>query len=176
MKKFLALLIILIPILQAQESENYIEKKFDKFKNKTSISTNVQKLGRTVNAYEQPRISVVLEYIGKTPAPGSSPSIVFSFGSLSDDWKYLSCYPVYCLADDEPLKIPEFKRYGKVLDGGDVVEIVYSEHFPYSKFEKLCDAKSLEFKICNTEFVVSEIERMMLRQARALFKESMKSK
>lgn len=171
MKNFSMLIICLVLIFgvafsQAKE-QLYAQKEFDRFENKTTVSLDAGRFGDKVNQHTQPRIRASIEYAGQV-RPKNLPDVAIMLSSINKDWKYLNCHSTYCLVDDKPLKIPETTHLGDVLGGGQVFEAIYV-YVPYSIFVKLCEARKIEFKICNNEFVISEFEKTCLKQVKALY-------
>jgi len=171
MKKFSMLIICLVLIFgvafsQAKE-KLYAQKNFDRFEDKTTIEIDATLFTKKTNSRTQPRICATISYPGQS-RPKNLPAVNIILSSINEDWKYLNCHSTYCLVDGKPLELPKTEHYGDVMGGGKVIEIIYVS-VPYSTFVKMCEARKIEFKICNTEFIISEFEKTCLKQVKALY-------
>ena len=171
LKNSLVLLFVIvifsILVFPLSETQLYVKKEYDRFDGKTTISVDYSALFQNASPKKQPRILANISFTGETP-PKDPPSVLITLTSINENWKYLDCTSTYCLLDDKPFKLPEVKYNGDVLDSGGVIENIVIIA-PYSLFTKLCEASKLEFKICNTEFEISEFEKTCLKQVRALY-------
>jgi hypothetical protein len=165
--------VFLILPLSAQKKEKKIDwltVSYDKFTDKTNITENKdifdegvkegKKKWEGVNIWERPGFDFLVQGIGQEC---SDPMFALVFRSKSSSWKYLECNSVLCLIDGEKLDLPESRHDGKVLDSANVVEYI-SVFSDKATFEKLWNAKQVEFKVCNDEFSLSPIEMRMLQE------------
>lgn len=86
----------------------------------------------------------------------STPVIILT--TTGREWKYLKCNGTHWLADGARVPTIEVKHDGSVMTGG-VIEHI-ANRFTYADFQRLAAAKSVEYKVCNDEFILypSEIE------------------
>ena len=87
------------------------------------------------------------------PPQGSvvTEDVYFSFSSVSSDsWQYLKCHSLNFLVDGQPVPVGETDHDGSV-GRGYVIEYVRFQA-PLSLIERMGQARSVEAKICNTEF------------------------
>jgi len=86
----------------------------------------------------------------------SKPAIVLT--TSSREWKYLRCNTTYWLADGKRVEPINVRHDGTTYRGG-VIEQVVNE-FSLEAFQQLAAAKSVEYRVCNTEayLFASELE------------------
>jgi hypothetical protein len=134
-------------------SHTYVVKEeFDRFKNQTSVDL----VPKTADYRRGPNnLSVSYEYAGTTPAipPFVSVWLVYQ----ADTWEYLKCYGLTWLLDGRTTLSPKTNHEGDV-GRGYVLEIITSL-IPVSQFLQIVNAKTVEGKLCNTEFALT-IEQM----------------
>lgn len=78
-------------------------------------------------------------------------------------WVYLQCHSVDWLADGKRVDIGESRHRGDVTRGG-VIELITQQITP-EQMSALVEAESVEYKICNDEFVVSSQDLAGMRWA-----------
>lgn len=141
-------------------SQAAIEKKYDRITEKTTIKT----LSRPPQS-DNPQLYLAATYEGKNYY-GNLAELSLVFVSWSDDWKYRTCNRTQFLIDGIPYDPGKAVRKEKVRKSGGVTEfLVYSGALmPFEAFQKLAAAKKIEVKICDTEFVLSEMEMDDLKE------------
>ena len=133
-----------------------VEREYDRFSGKTSISTNPAKLVQEYDCWKQPRILLLMEFKGEI-IPKTKPKVQIAFTSQAEDWEYLNCHFTHMLVDGKPLKISKVTHNGEVISGDNILEFIMTSLF-WKEFCKMAMGEKIEVKICNTEFVLSERE------------------
>jgi len=149
----LFLMVILASFLTYAE----IEKKYDRFTKKTTISTKLSPFSS-----KGPKLCCgpfIFEGEILKKSPKEAP--IF-FMSRNDDWEYLNCHHTYLLVDGEPVDLGEGIHHGEV-GSGYVLEFIFHE-VPFTLLQKLALAKKVEVKICNTEFVLTREDSSDLQE------------
>ncbi|MCK4828788.1 hypothetical protein KA005_74375 [bacterium] len=176
MRKFVATLLFMLSVcafINAQTEELPIEVKHDRFKDWTSITLGQNYMTIMFSKMrKQPQLMPSISYKGKTP-PGLGVTVNLGFFSVNDSWKYLKSHDLYCLADDQPIELPETNHRGEVMSSGSVLEVIHFD-VSYETFEVLCKASKLEFKLHLTEFKLSEKEQTVLKQFKQVYEEEVK--
>jgi hypothetical protein len=147
----LGIVLVAVVIFYPYISFAGIEIKYDKFTNKTTVRTDPKKVAGTVI---QPALILIGSYEGETPSKPAECTLAFALRSSS--WAYLRCHQVYCLVDGKPVVLPSSKHDGKV-GRGYVLEFI-TIIVPFTIIEQLSNCQKVEFKICNTEFPISNYE------------------
>ena len=137
-----------------------IEIKFDRFTNKTTVSSPVanQLVSRADTALTPNWFAT---YTGKKPTELLS-GMALTFWKINKSWEYLQCHSAAMLADGLPFPLAKSTHSGTV-GRGYVVERI-KVPFTLANVKKLSEAKLVEFKICNTEGRFSEDDLQDLRE------------
>lgn len=136
-----------------------IELKYDRFKDWTVVTTF------PASGVMRAEYAIVPEWIGlfKGQNPTKVPDFVMlQFWKINKSWQYLSCHSVSLLADGVAFPSPTSKHSGNV-GRGHVTEIIKVQ-FSHADVTKLSEAKSIEYRICNTESRLSESDMQDLRE------------
>lgn len=149
----------LLLLLAAGNVFSGIETKYDRFAGLTVVSTlPTSQIGRA---------SIVLtpEWIATFTGekPTKVPNFVnLQFWKINKSWQYLNCHSVSMLADGLPFPSAKSKHEGNV--GRSQVTEIITVVFSHADVTKLSEAKTVEFKVCNTESRFSEDEMQDLRE------------
>ena len=146
-------MILLLFLAKASFAE--VSVTYDRFKNTTTVFllSKVKIPGAFKNLSE-----LMLEgnYPGKNGGITEKIRLTFLIASASG-WQYVHCHTVDCLVDDKPVKLPPFKHFGKVASGLRVVELIYAD-MNLNIIKKLSKHRKVEFRICDTEFALGELQ------------------
>jgi hypothetical protein len=134
-----------------------IQIKYDKFKNRTVVSTDPKRT--EIGTKLHPALNLVGSYPGQTPSRPMDCQLGFVLTNPS--WAYLRCHYLYCLADGNPVELPPSKHHGDV-GRGSVLEQVFV-WVSFSIIEQLSKSERVEFKLCNTEFTLTENQMQDLK-------------
>jgi len=138
-----------------------VERKYDRFTKKTTVST---KPVASLFMKDRPFLCLTAEFKDK-------PSYFhIMFITEQDDWEYLSCHMTYILADDLPVKTSDATHEGSVQSGS-VIEFIMINLIPLKSLDQLCKAKKIEVKICNDVFELDDEEKQDLKDFKALLNE-----
>jgi hypothetical protein len=133
-----------------------ITEEFDRFKGNTVVALDT----RPAEYSRGPgSLSVLYAYKGNTPVVPSE--VYFRLVSEADDWQYLKCHMLTLLLDDQISMEPKTEHDGSVGNGY-VLEFVMSA-LSVDEFLQIVNAKKVEGKLCNTEFVLSKEQMEALR-------------
>jgi hypothetical protein len=160
----LGVILMVVVIFYTYNSFAEIEIKYDRFTNKTTVRTDPKK---TAGTAIQPALVLMGSYDGETPSKPGVCTLAFALNSSS--WVYLRCHTINCLADGKPVVLPSSKHNGKVGKGF-VFEFI-TIMVPFNIIEQLSNYQKVEFKICNTEFSISNYELEDLKTFVEAFKE-----
>jgi len=153
--------LLLCTALQAELVRNY-----DSDTEMTIINTEPSQV-MVLNPWKQPRLSITIQYPDQNAPPSAELEVKMSFISLSRNRKFLDdCREIKCFADNRLIFGREFEGHTNARTGS-VMETL-TVNVPYAEFEEMIDADQLEFKICNMELELHEIERQDIRQVREL--------
>lgn len=133
-----------------------IVEKFDRFEGVTVVQLNPRP-----SEYQRGPGSLRALYFYWGTTPAKPPTVSFSLVSTSGDWRYLKCYSLSLLLDSLISMHPITKHEGDV-GRGYVIEFVNSR-FPINEFLQIVNAKKVEGKLCNTEFLLSSEQLEALR-------------
>ena len=102
--------------------------------------------------FDHPKFHV----IGQPEGNGFSRRGLFMFliGSQGDAWNYDTCHSVNWVIDGTPMASGETNWEGKPLDGA-VMETIF-QMADYSDLEKMSGARSIEYRVCNDAFVLTD--------------------
>jgi hypothetical protein len=153
---------------KAKPDEPWLVIKDDKFDKTTTIMPNMKLLAdgkkseglKGLSPWGRPVLTFVIIHHENDP---SNPTVALGFVALRRRWEYRECYDVVCLIDNERIEFPESKHDGQV-ESDVVVENIKIEPLPYADLQRLWNGKTIELKICNTEFALSPIEMRMLQE------------
>ena len=141
-----------------------VKVEYDRFKGQSTVA-----LSPDIAALDaQPQLTLFTFFKGTQP---TRPDFVaMTFWSTHKDWEYLKCHSVSTLVDGAPFKLPDSKHDGTV-GSGYVVERV-KVTIPFDDLERMARGKSVEFRICNTEFALDDNMRGKVRQFVAVFEKA----
>lgn len=146
-----------IPLQNTYKHTSTITEEYDRFKKETVI-TMYSSLADSFKGRPHGLV-VIYSYPGeKAQIPDK---VEIGFSSTYEDWTYLRCHDLTFLIDGEPVSVRS-EHIGDVLSGGSVAETVIGFLTPQI-FLQMANAKKLEGKICNDEFVFSESQMEALR-------------
>jgi hypothetical protein len=112
---------------------------------------------------------VLISFNGKHSGK-NKPDIILSFTHVGENgWDYLDCHDLGLLINGKVSNLGELKHSGNVLTGSSVSEAM-NMHLTYKQFLKLKNAKTVEGKICNTEFVFGDVHKWTLNKIDELYK------
>lgn len=130
-----------------------VEDKVDRFTGRREISWSHQAQHGLAANYN-------VAFHDGAKASTLKPRIVLA--GTSPTWKYLKCNTTYWLADGKRVEPISRDHDGKVSRGF-VVELV-SSVFAMDDLRTLANAKSVDYKVCNDEYILYESEMDGLRQ------------
>lgn len=134
-----------------------VEIEFDRFTNKTVVSTTSEFLNR-IGVEPTPHWFAAFD--GQKPTV--TPPVTLTFWKQNKSWEYLQCNALAMLVDGSPFPVRTSKHSGTV-GSGYVVERINTS-LTAAEATKLSEAKLVEFKICNTEGRFSENDLADLRK------------
>jgi hypothetical protein len=126
-----------------------IEVEHDRFDNSTTVKTKLT----TERPRGKPRI--LLHGIYEKGQPVASVGIILI--TSSDNWRYIQCTQTHWLVDDKPFQLPQPTHKGSV-GSGYVIEQLIIANVPIKQIEQLAQAKKVEFKVCNDEYMATTEE------------------
>ena len=165
MKRLLALLVLLAPLLAAADPPTTRER-YDKFKGFGSISVESTVQGEE---HSRPRLisRLVLLFEGK-PGESAFKGLSFRFVSLVDlnaGWKYLKNSDLDCIVDGKKVAIGTLEHDGSVEDG--YLFETMGSLVPTSLAKSFAEAKLVECRLGFTEFTLSDEAKAAWRAALA---------
>jgi len=161
----LLLEVALVPLLAQQ---GLIQIKYDKFKNETTILTNPE-IFNLVRPEDHPILNVIIVCKGEKINKKSVKEIGIGFFYPIINRKYSG--ELYGLADGKGLDLHNATLFlfSQIISYKDIILTGYSVNINYATLEKMWNAKKLESKKGQVEFTLSEIEKAMLQELKALF-------
>ena len=156
MKKFfiLSLVFLLAGCIHALSVE--LEIKYDRFKKQTVVSTKPYNIPLSKICF-----SLLATFQGETPIKPPE-TILVGFDSKNNSWRFLTCNTTDLLLDNESLSLGEGKHRGDVLSSGGVFESIFY-FISFDILKKISEAKQIEGKICNTEFILTPKEHQDIK-------------
>ena len=159
----------------SRELSNKIKVDYDKYDNVTNISNEMSFSDGTFQL-KGPKgegtglnLWILIGFTGKHSS-NKKPDIILGFTHIGNDgWDYLDCHDLGLLINGKVTDFGELKHGGDVLTGAAVSEYM-NMHLTYKQFLKLMTAKTVEGKICNTEFVFGDIHVWTLKKINELYK------
>lgn len=154
--------LLLCTALQAELVSNY-----DSDTGMTIINTEPRQV-MVLNPWRQPRLSLTIQYPGQNRPSPAELEVEMSFISLSRERRFDDCREIQCFVDgrqvfQRALGLRTNARRRNVLE-------TLTVNVPYAEFEKMIDADQLEFRFCEIELELHEIERQDIRQVRRLIR------
>lgn len=149
--------------LQAELVRNY-----DSDTDMTIINTEPTQV-MDLNPWRQPRLSITIQHPGQnrlSRAELATLEVRMLFISLSRKQRFDNCTEIQCSVDGEQVFQRNFELDTNVMKES-VMETM-TVNVPYAEFERMIDANQLEFRICNMELELHEIERQDIRQIREM--------
>ncbi len=133
-----------------------VKETYDRFKGETTVSLAPDLLNtrNTPNNW-----SVFFSYKGETPAPPLSVLAVLWY--VADEWTYLNCHSLDLLLDGNTTISPKTEHDGDVKTGYVIERVLFQ--LTTSEFLQIANAKTVEGKLCNTEFALSEGQIQAMR-------------
>lgn len=159
----LGVILMAVVIFYPYNSFAEIEIKYDRFRNRTVVQIDPEKVAKVAKSSA---FVLIGGYDGQTPSRPAICSLGFYLRSQS--WRFLDCHPLYCLADGRPVQLPPSKHSGLTGEGY-VIEQIFVR-IPFSIVEQLSKCKKIEFKLCNTELSLSSYEMEDLKTFVKAFK------
>jgi hypothetical protein len=137
-----------------------IEEKYDKFKDRTSISLNMQLIGVKLDGLA---ILVTDGYEGNKPMPSKNASekLPLTFLGVGDERKYKLFHSLIILADDERIRLGDAAYLDLPIRTKYVETMIFA--VPYDTFRKIINAKKVEAQLGDTEFTFTEQHLEALR-------------
>lgn len=157
--------LLLCTALQAELVRNY-----DSDAEMTIINTEPTQV-MNLNPRRQPRLSITIQHRGQNPpSPAELAELVvnMSFISLSRNRRFDDCREIQCFVNGSQVFRKEFEQQTDTMRRS-VMETL-TINVPYAEFERMIDANQLEFRICEIELELHEIERQDIRQVRRLLR------
>jgi hypothetical protein len=133
-----------------------ITETFDRF----SGLTNVLLLALQYPGMGRANLAVTYLYEGSTPYAPTLVGFMLAYESAS--WTYADCHDLTLLLDGRIRLLPRTEYSGKVQDDGSVAENITSR-LPVNEFLQIVNAKKVEGKLCNSEFVLTDEQMEALR-------------
>ncbi len=122
-----------------------ITSELDRFRGYTDTNLQpMQVVGSSLNGLE----------VGAYFLSENTSTVVLRLNSTSETWKYLNCKYADFLVDGAPFSSGKMK-YDGTVGKGYVIEF-FSWDVPVDKFLTMVNARSVEVKICNDEYRLSE--------------------
>lgn len=160
MKRLTAVLFLTLALWSANTAAQTFEDSIDRFTGKRGIKY-VAKPKMTA-----PTVSTFVNVLDGE-ANSNLLITVFGFSRAGGSWKYLQCNQTHWLVDGNPFPTQGVIHRGKVIRGG-VIEHL-GQPLTLEQLDALAAATTIEFKICNDEFVMSKEDQEGLRQVAAAF-------
>lgn len=133
-----------------------VKEQFDRFTGKTEVSLEPDY--SEMDSLRQGSLWVYYSYDGQTPSV--PPIIAFALWSMNDNWEYLNCHSLKLLVDDTPMSL-DADHLGEVMSGS-VSETVIAK-VGVRDFLTIVNAKTVEGRLCNTEFKLSAEQQNALK-------------
>lgn len=136
-----------------------IEEKYDKFKDRTSVTLNMQLIGEKLDGLQ---ILVTDSYEGNKPKPKTaSEKSPITFLAVGDDRKYKLFHSLIVLADGERIRLGEAAYLDLSMRSKYVETMIFA--VTYDTFRKIINAKKVEAQLGETEFTFTEQQLEALR-------------
>jgi hypothetical protein len=172
MKKNISLIIILLAVLlsghnqvSAQTNENSkvlnnVVTKYDKFKDKTSVSLALQISGSPI-PFEGLSLFVVTSFDGDKPK--ATPELIgFGLTAIGKSKQYSTSHSLICIADGERIRLGDGIYSGQMKESMSIELMFY---MPESSFiQKIANAKKVEAQLGSTEFTLNENQLKLIKE------------
>ncbi len=138
-----------------------VEVSFDRFTNTTSAMLRPMRIGGLLSGFE---IGAVMVSLGGQPL-SSTPRALVMIRSTNDEWQYLRCHGLSILADGQSLGVIPTEHAGDVEAGirrARVIERV-SASLSLDQLVQLATARTVEGRLCNTEFALNPKQILAFR-------------
>jgi hypothetical protein len=140
-----------------------LEKKYDKFKNTTSISIDL----KLTQISED--LSISSFFISDGKKIKTPDKVILMITSKSENWNYLNNSDLVFIVDDEIIDLGEMKRTGSVGKGY-VLEFL-STTVSIETFLKIINGNKVEGRLFTTEFKLTDEQLEALRDYASRMKE-----
>ena len=126
-----------------------VEEKYDKFKDKTSVTLKLRLLGDITNGLE---VVLTETFAGQKPVTPTNFPVMFM--ATNKDLKYYLSHGLIFLVDGERIKFDDVK-YTKLTYQGYFIEVMILA-VPFNTLKKIVAAKKVEAQLGSTEFALSD--------------------
>ena len=148
------LAIALLAIAACSSATGAIESQEDRFTGSYSIHTK---------PYPAPSPAFGFAWLYVEDKGGKVDTLGILMFTTSESWRYLECHGTAFLADGKPLDLgSEIRGPGKV-GSGYVTEILII-NTALAKLKMAAQARKIEYKVCNDEYVMSDSDLADLKE------------
>lgn len=138
-----------------------VDKKYDRFKDETTLKLRPQRVLETAAPQEELDLSVEASHVGEQPARPAE--IAFLFISTSEKWRYFEEAEILFVIDGKHLEAGKAYATDTSSDGRSIKEKLKLT-LPVEKFEEIISSKKVEMKIGPTYLQLEEKHLLALRE------------
>lgn len=154
MKRALVAVIAAMPFVTLRaQAPGEVTSTFDRFDNQTLVRLRGAGIGEDLTfnaAYVMP---------GKLPSPPRR--VLLTLVATPRSWEYLKCHTLALLVDGARIATTEPSHDGDVMTDYVIEQVAVS--VSVESVRRMARAKSVEGKLCNTEFALTFMQRSALR-------------
>jgi hypothetical protein len=156
---------------QTDSTSQQIERKYDRFKDQTTVSLKPQMISHVTRPREELSLSVEATYKGERPSRPKEVSLIFH--SVAERYVYYDKADVVFIVDSRRVEAGTAYMMN-AMPSPNLVKVKLKLTLPFDTFRQIAGGKEVELKLGSTELKLKEKDLASLRAFASSFVEESK--